>query len=140
MTDLKRDAEGRHAQHVSFCDKLIGESRLPAGAKDVMVATLDHLATPADAGVLSFGDGDARKPLVDVLREQLGQLPPQVSFKTIATKPASEGGADLVSFSDLPGYENIQVDADRLDLDRRIKAYAAQHKVDYATAAGSVPK
>lgn len=89
-----RATAARHQDNASFADTLVASSRWPAGAKDVLVATLDHLATaPADGAVVSFGDGDAAKPLHQVLREQLQQLPEQVSFGEFAGK-GSGGVAD----------------------------------------------
>lgn len=138
--DRERAAKAIHQENVSFADTLIKGARWPAGAKDVLVATLDHLATaPADGQVVSFGEGEAAKPLHQVLREQLQQLPEQVSFGEFARKDGkSEGG--LVSFTEQPGYQGVQVDADRLALDKRIKQYMTEHQVDYATAAARVSK
>lgn len=87
--DRQRDANARHAAHVSFADGLVAEARWPGGAKDVLVATLDHLAMPD--GVVSFGEGDAAKPLAEVLQAQLKALPPSVSFGEFAKK-GSDGG------------------------------------------------
>ncbi|MGE0333087.1 MAG: peptidase [Ramlibacter sp.] len=139
--ETARQAEARRAEHVSFADKLVAEARWPAGAKDVLVATLEMAATPTDKGVLSFGDGDAARPLHEALREQLQALPVQVTFQEVARKGSQGGAGDgLVSFSDQPGYAGVQVDADRLDLDRRIKQHMQAHSVDYATAAAAVSK
>ncbi|MBX3588787.1 MAG: hypothetical protein KF796_19315 [Ramlibacter sp.] len=141
QVEAQREADARHNDNVSFADKLVADARWPAGSKDVLVATLDALSKPTDTGLLSFGDGDAAKPLAGVLREQLEALPVQVTFQELATRRGeAREGEGLVSFADQPGYEKVQVDADRLDLDRRIKAYAAKHNVDYATAAAKVPK
>lgn len=82
--DRKRDADTRHAAHVSFAESLVAEARWPGGAKDVLVATLDHLAQPD--GVVSFGEGDAAKPLAEVLQAQLKALPQSVSFGEFAKK------------------------------------------------------
>lgn len=82
--DRKRDADTRHAAHVSFAESLVAEARWPGGAKDVLVATLDHLAQPE--GVVSFGEGDAAKPLAEVLQAQLKALPQSVSFGEFARK------------------------------------------------------
>lgn len=82
--DRKRDADTRHAAHVSFAESLVAEARWPGGAKDVLVATLDHLAQPD--GVVSFGEGDAAKPLAEVLQAQLKALPQSVSFGEFARK------------------------------------------------------
>lgn len=92
--EASRQAAQRHADHVSFTDGLVSGGRWPAGMKDVLVATLDALATPAaaDKGVVSFGDGDAAKPLHVVLQEQLKALPERVSFGEIATKGTATAG------------------------------------------------
>ena len=73
-------ATTRHAGHVSFAEGLVAAAKWPAGAKGVLVSALDVLATPADSGVVSFGEGDAAKPLAAVLQEQLLTLPTSVSF------------------------------------------------------------
>lgn len=86
-----READKRHAEHVSFADTLITQARWPAGAKEVLVASLDHLATPVDSACVSFGDGEAARPLHEVLREQLQTLPESVSFGEVAGKGS---GAD----------------------------------------------
>lgn len=96
--DRDRAAAARHQDNASFADGLVASSRWPAGAKDVLVATLDHLATPPAQGqCVSFGDGDAAKPLHQVLREQLQQLPEQVSFGEFAGKGTGAGGAEDAS-------------------------------------------
>jgi hypothetical protein len=93
--DRERATAAVHRDNVSFADELIKGARWPAGAKEVLVATLDHLATPPGEGaVVSFGDGDAAKPLHQVLREQLQALPEQVSFGEFAGKGSGGGGAD----------------------------------------------
>lgn len=89
--DRKRDADTRHAAHVSFAESLVADARWPGGAKDVLVATLDHLAQPE--GVVSFGEGDAAKPLAEVLQAQLKALPQSVSFGEFARKGSGGGEA-----------------------------------------------
>jgi hypothetical protein len=93
--DKKRAADTRHAEHLSFAEGLVAAAKWPAGAKDVLVATLDHLAEPqvADQGVVSFGEGDAAKPLHQALRDQLQAMPATVSFAEVATKGGGAGGA-----------------------------------------------
>lgn len=91
VAETKRTTDARHAEHVSFAEGLVAAAKWPAGAKDVLVATLDHLALPE--GVVSFGEGDAAKPLATALQEQLTALPPSVSFAEIARKGGGSGGA-----------------------------------------------
>ncbi len=87
--EAQRQAQARQAECASFADKLIGEARWPAGARDVLVATLVHLETPAGDSVVSFGEGDAAQPLASVLRTQLLAMPAAVSF----AEHARNGGA-----------------------------------------------
>lgn len=89
--DRARADKLRHEENVSFADTLVAEARWPAGAKDVLVASLDHLATPVDSGCVSFGEGDAAQPLHQVLREQLQAMPPVVSFAEVAGKRSGAG-------------------------------------------------
>jgi hypothetical protein len=91
--DRATAAANRHAGHASFADSLVAAAKWPAGAKDVLVQALDVLAAPSEGGVVSFGEGDAAKPLASVLQEQLTALPAAVSFAEFAKKGAS--GASL---------------------------------------------
>lgn len=92
--ELKRASDALHAGNVSFAEALVAEARWPAAARDVLVATLDHVATPAaGVGVVSFGEGAAAKPLADVLKEQLKAMPPSVSFGEVAKKGSGGGDA-----------------------------------------------
>ena len=93
--DRQRVDAARHADHVSFADALVAGARWPAGMKDVLVASLDHLATPVDSACVSFGDGDAAQPLHQALREQLQALPPVVSFAEVAGKRSASTDATL---------------------------------------------
>lgn len=90
--ERKRQADQRHNDNVSFADTLVQQARWPAGAKDLLVATLDLAAQPGESGVVSFGDGDAAKPLHQALREQLAQLPEHVSFAEFARGGAAASG------------------------------------------------
>lgn len=89
--DAQAAVSARHARHVSFADGLVEAGRWPSGMKEVLVATLDHAATPpAQGDVVSFGDGDAARPLVEALQESLQQLPVTVSFGEVATRRGKE--------------------------------------------------
>lgn len=91
--EAKRAAAELNATHVSFAQGLVDAGKWPAGAKDVLVATLNHVAKPD--GVVSFGEGDAAKPLHVALQEQLQALPPVVNFGEVA-----KGGAGHKQMSD----------------------------------------
>lgn len=91
--EAKRASEELNTAHVSFAQGLVDAGKWPAAAKDVLVATLNHVAKPD--GVVSFGEGDAAKPLHVVLQEQLTALPPNVSFGEFA-----KGGTARKEMSD----------------------------------------
>jgi len=87
-SEAKRAADARHAEHVSFADTLVADAKWPKDASGVLVAVLDVLAKPE--GVVSFGEGDAAKPLPKALQEQLSALPPSVSFSEFAKNGAAK--------------------------------------------------
>lgn len=112
-TERTAQAATRHAGHVSFAEGLVAAAKWPRDAQAVLVQALDVLATPAESGVVSFGEGDAAKPLASVLQEQLQSLPASVSFSEFAKKGAAAGGA--LSNSEVAAravaYRNRQGDA-----------------------------
>lgn len=86
-------ADQRHAANLSFADGLIQGGRWPAGHRDLLAATLDHLGTPTEGGTcLSFGDGAAAQPLHQALCASLQALPPFIAFGDVATKAAAARG------------------------------------------------
>lgn len=92
--DRATAATARHAAHASFAEGLVTAAKWPGNAKDALVSALDVLATPGEtSGVVSFGEGDAAKPLVTVLQEHLQELPSSVSFGEFARKEAGGQGA-----------------------------------------------
>lgn len=146
LAALKAQAEGQriasiHAANLAFCENLVASAKLLPAAKDVLVTALDHIdmhSTPAADGTaqaLTFGEGDAKKPLAQALRDVLQQTPAMVALHEIATaKRAADGGqpADTnMTYAEGTPPESI-------DLDRRIRAYAATHKMSYADAAQCV--
>ena len=98
------------------------------------MAFLDHAEgeTP-----IEFGEGDAKQPLAGAFKSFLGDLPKLVEFGESATK--DKAGQQAGGDTDTVDYgENV--DKDRLALDRKIRQYMQEHKVDYATAASCVIK
>lgn len=124
----------RHAEHVAYAERLVESSRLPESAAPVVAAVLDAIR-PAEAAAVEFGEGDDKAPLADKLRGVLDGLPASVEFGERATRERAAGGED----DDQVQYAE-NADPDRVALDKKIRAHAAQHKVDYATAARAVAK
>lgn len=125
--EAKRLAESAHAGNVSFAEALVADAKWPAAAKDVLVATLDHLSRPAD--VVSFGEGDAAKPLAEVLRGQLQAMPAAVSFAEFAKKGSGGGESDTPA---TVATKAVAYQADQAAKGNRINTAEAVAHVSYA--------
>ena len=138
-SDARREREARvHAEHTAFADDLVAQGRLLPAAKPVIVATLNHLAQQTEP--VEFADGDTKAPLIDTLKAALQQAPKGVEFSEMATRK-SAAGADETAFADPEDAAFAEsADPERMKQHQAIKAYMAQHKVDYATAAAVVLK
>lgn len=122
-----------HAANVAFAESLVTQGRLLPVYTGVIAATLDHFAT--QEAVVEFGEGEAKAPLADQLKAMLTAAPKLVEFGEHATQDtAAQAGA--TADDDIQFGENT--DPARLAQHKAIKAHAAQHKVDYATAARAV--
>lgn len=83
-----------HAAHVSFAEDLVRQGRLLPAQKDLTVATLDFFT--ANESVVEFGEGDAKKPLLDAVKADLfAKLPKVVEFGEIGTGDASANQVSL---------------------------------------------
>ena len=121
------------AANTAFADQMAAEARiLPVHVAQV-VAIGTQLQTTPD---VQFGDGDAKKPLVDVFKDFVRSLPVQVKTGEQATRDRAaadaQGDAD-VSFAD-------GADPERLKQHKAALAYAKEHKTTYAAAARAVIK
>ena len=125
--EKKRAADARHAEHVAFAEGLIKEGKLLPAHKDSTVATLDFMA--AQDSVIEFGEGDAKKPLLDAHKAFLLAQPKQVDFGEASGAGGDAGGT--VSFAAPSGYD---VDADRLALHGKVLAHQAANKTTYEAA------
>lgn len=126
------------AAHTAFAEKLVAEARITQADKALLVATLDHLEPAvlpgAQAQLVEFGEGEARKPMATALMEWLKALPARVEFGEQASRDRAEGQqgqAEPVQYAEGTPPESIE-------LDKRIRAYATQHKLSYAEAATAV--
>lgn len=122
-----------HARNVAFCEGL--KTPYPAAHTDAVVATLDHLDTLAEP--LEFGEGDARAPLGDKLRDMLKALPPMVDFGEAATRERAAAANKDAAGADAQ-FAEYNTDPERLAKNQAIQAYMVEHKTDYATAAHAV--
>jgi len=121
----------RHAAHLSFAEGLVGEGKLLPVNKDVAVATMDFMADQEQ--VVEFGEGDAKKPLIDALKEFLQAQPKQVEFGEVSGGKRCD--EETVNFAAPAGYT---VDAARLEIHRKAVAYQAEKNVTYEAALAAV--
>jgi hypothetical protein len=120
-----------HTENTAFAEALVSAGKLLPVNKDVAIATLDYFAgqdTPVE-----FGEGDAKKPMVDAFKEFLQAQPQQVDFGERAGGHAGAIGA--VDFAAPVGYS---VDPDKMVTHQKALEYAERNKCDYVTAVKAV--
>jgi hypothetical protein len=128
-------AAARTAEHTAFAESLISDGKLPEVHKARVIAFAEAMC-PAGGEPVMFGEGDAAKPLLQELKDFLQDMPAGVEFGEQATRSragAADGGAPDVEYAE-------GADPERIELDKKIRAYAVKHNVDYATAAMAVTK
>lgn len=113
----------RHAGFVSFADAQVKAGKLLPKDKDAAVAVLDVLA---DAQPVEFAEAGATKKLAPAewLKGLIDASKPVVNFGEFAPGSAA-AGQGVAGLSDA-------------EIDKRAKAYALQHKVNYAEALSAV--
>lgn len=132
--DAQRKQAAVLADNTAFAESMASEARIPAAMKAQVAAIGTQLQATPD---VEFGEGDAKKPLHELFRDFLRALPKQVEFGEQATRDraANAGGA---AEETTPVEFAEGADPDRVQQDKRIRAYARDNKVDYATAAHAV--
>lgn len=134
---MKDAADRRHADNVAFAETISQEGRIKADHIPLLAALLDTVQTPdADGHSVAFGEGDEAQPIHKALRGFLAALPPNVEFGEVATQArAASGAADDDSVQYAEGS-----DPNRIEADRKIRAYMKAHNVDYLAASHAVMK
>lgn len=133
---LERAAADRHAANASFADGLVAAGRLPPANRDVVVATLDCIASQPTP--IEFGEGDAKAPLLDAVRSYLQAQPvaPEFAEEVATNARAAKGASGTVSFAAPRGYH---VDGESAALRDRALDYQSSHPgVDFVTAVAAV--
>jgi hypothetical protein len=80
--ETKRKSAVLHDGHVAFAEGLVKEGKLLPANKDLTVATLDFMASQEQ--VIEFGEGDAKKPLLEAHKAALLAAPKLVEFAEVA--------------------------------------------------------
>lgn len=142
-TTLQAQAEAANtAAHTAFAETLIAEARVAPADKALIVAALDHLEPPVLAGsqaqAVEFGEGEAKAPMATALKNWLKALPKRVEFGEQAGRERAAEGQGIAIDGGVTYAEGTP--ADTIALDRRIRAYATEHKLSYADAASAVAR
>ncbi len=128
-------ATALNAAHVEFCEVLVGAGQLLPAQTAVVVATLNHLANPAD--VVEFGEGEAKAPLADALKTFLKSLKPQIELDAVATAARAAGDSGTVAFAAPAGFA---VDPMALALHAKALAHQAAKGGTYQAAIQAVQR
>lgn len=117
--------EARHAVHSAFAEGLVKEGKLLPAHKGETVAMMDHLADPERQ--VEFGEGDAKKPLLDVFKAFLQAQQKQVEFGEIAGGAAQQGEPEEMS-PEVMAAKAVSFQESEAQAGRRITtAQAVQH-------------
>lgn len=133
--DAQAAAAARTAEHTAFAEALIEQAKVPEADKARIVAIADAIHPPGDAPVM-FGEGDGKTTLYAQFKSFLEGLKPSVEFGEQATRGragSADGGAPEVEYAE-------GADPQSIELDKKIRAHMAAHKVTYAAAYAAVTK
>lgn len=131
-----------HAAHTAYAEQVVADAKLPASMLPFLVATLDHLEpaivpgtdAAGAAALVSFGEGDAKQPLVAGFKAMIDSLPKKVEEGEQAKR--DRAAADNKSGAEIKYAEGTP--QEQIDLDQRIRAFAIERKLTYAEAAAQV--
>ena len=124
----------RTAEHVAFAEGLIAQAKVPEADKARIVALADAIH-PAGEQPVMFGEGEHATTLYEQFTQFLGGLAPKVAFGEQATRPRAAGASTDQAVEYAEG-----ADPERVELDKKIRAYMAEHNVDYRKAFAAVAK
>ncbi len=129
----ERAAEAIRQENTAFAESMAREARIPSAMAGQVAAIGAQLQSTPD---VEFGEGNAKKPMHVAFQDLIKALPPSVEFGETATRERAGKVTDNPSTT--PDEFAEGADPDRLAQDQRIRAYAKQHGVNYATAANAV--
>jgi len=132
QTKTRHDAA--HAEHLSFAEGLVKSGQLLPAHKDAVVAALNYVSAPAEA--VSFGEGDAKQPLVEALKATLAAAAPQVNFGEHAKAAGDAHGQAGAGAYDVP--RGFTVNTEALEIHNKALSYSEANDCDYLTAVKAV--
>lgn len=119
-----------HADHVAFAEGLIKEGKLLPVDKDLTVATLDFMAAPEQ--VLEFGEGEAKKSLLDAQKAKLLASPKLVEFGELAGAKGAGNTLDVEDSAALASkaveFQESEAEAGRvINIAQAVQHISKQH-------------
>lgn len=117
----------RHTANVQFAEQMLSKGLLKKPQVAETVAVLDALGN-LEQTTVQFGEGDDKKTssLVTFVKDRIAAAAPLANFSEKLPGGAGEGGGN--------GGQQLSDE----DIDKKAKAYAAEHKVSYSEALGKV--
>ncbi|ERL56145.1 phage protease [Psychrobacter aquaticus] len=117
-------------ENADFAESLVSDGKVSPASKTMVTAILDALDRDSGNSPVDFGEGDAKQPLKQAVKETLTKADAS-TFAHLFSEAASVPAHGKVGF-DAPS--GTAVDSDRLALHQQAVTYAEAHKVDYSTA------
>lgn len=109
----------RHAENAEFAEGLVASGQLPPKLKEKAVALLNAERDSAEFSEDGFNQS---------LKDFMGDLPKVMEFSEVATKEKAAPAQDeSVEYAEGTDPASIEVD-------KKVRAYMTEHKVDYVTA------
>lgn len=133
----EREAQIAQAEkaNADFAESLANDGKILPKDTGLVSAILDALDRDSRNAPVDFGEGDAKKPLTEAVKDKLKATDGKAFsylFSESAGKPAQATNLE----HSLPS--GTQVDSDSLAKHQEILAYAEANKVDYVTAAQAI--
>ncbi|QRO13084.1 peptidase [Moraxella osloensis] len=130
----ERNAQIEAAQksNADFAESLANDGKITPKDTTLVSAILDALDRDSRNAPVEFGEGDAKKPLAQAVKDKLSATDGKAFsylFSESAGKPAKPANFEV----NVPS--GTQVDSDSMAKHQEILAYAEANKVDYVTAA-----
>lgn len=127
---IKSRRDAAHADNLTFAEGLVKSGQLLPVQKDAVIATLNYVSAPDE--VVEFGEGEAKKPLLDALKAAL-----TANVKLIEFGEHKRDGVESSSaaFSAPAGFS---VDQANLEVHQKAVAFAESNNVSYEVALSKV--
>ena len=133
----ERNAQIEAAQksNADFAESLANDGKITPKDTTLVSAILDALDRDSRNAPVEFGEGDAKKPLAQAVKDKLSATDSK-AFGYLFSESASKTNKAVNFDHNLPS--GTQVDSDSMAKHQEILAYAEANKVDYVTAATAI--